>query len=62
MRKRFGALLASMRARANRSAVTTFGEYAGAATVTVGAWDIYRPAGLIVGGAFVAFFSWLVGE
>lgn len=42
-----------------RERLTTLGELAGAALVTVGAWDLARPLGLIVGGLTLIGVSYL---
>lgn len=43
----------------NREVGTTVLELAGAASVTYGVMDIYRPAGFIVGGLLVGAIGWL---
>lgn len=62
MRQRLTDLGVKVRMAVSVTRVTTAGEVAGGGLITVGAWDIYRPAGLVVGGALLAFVCWLVGE
>lgn len=45
-----------------REWITTTGEIAGTATFTYGCWSYSHPLGLVVGGAAVALFSWLVAR
>lgn len=43
-----------------REGLTTAGELVGCSAATYGCFAFSRPLGFVVGGALLAFFSWLV--
>lgn len=43
-----------------REVLTTAGEVVGGIGVTYGCFEFSRPLGFVVGGALLAFLSWLV--